>query len=182
MLELRLHGRGGQGAQVGCQILAAAFFRAGAWVQAFAAYGGERRGAPVVASLRIAERPILLRADVLQADHLLVLDRTLLADLPTGVLKPGGIVIVNGPSMPCGYMPEASRVVAVDAAAIAGRAGLGAIVATAMLGAFAAATDLVSLEHLLAAVEEWSPARKQDNVAACVDAWHATHALLGAEA
>lgn len=55
VLEIRIQGRGGQGAQVACQMLAAAFFRSGRWVQAFAAYGGERRGAPVAASLRVDE-------------------------------------------------------------------------------------------------------------------------------
>ena len=64
MLEIRIHGRGGQGAQVACQILADAFFRSGRQVQAFAAYGGERRGAPVTAYLRADDRPIRLRCDV----------------------------------------------------------------------------------------------------------------------
>ena len=70
MLEIRIHGRGGQGAQVACQILADAFFRQGAWVQAFTAYGGERRGAPVIASLRVADAPIRdAGAAVLLVDH-----------------------------------------------------------------------------------------------------------------
>jgi pyruvate ferredoxin oxidoreductase gamma subunit/2-oxoisovalerate ferredoxin oxidoreductase gamma subunit len=171
MLEIRLHGRGGQGAQVGCQILAAAFFRAGAWVQAFAAYGGERRGAPVTASLRVDATPIVVRCDVGEADHLLVLDSSLLPDLPDEILRTGGTIVVNSSHAPCWRMPGASRVVAVDASAIARAAGLGTIVSTPLLGAFAASTGLVTLEDLVAAVEEWSPAKKRENVAACTDGY-----------
>lgn len=180
MLEIRIHGRGGQGAQVACQILAAAFFRAGAWVQAFAAYGGERRGAPVTASLRVDARQIRLRCDVTEADHLLVLDPTLLADLPPDVLRDGGTIVVNRAEAPGGRMPLASRIVAVDAAAIARRTGLGAIVSTAVLGAFAAATGLVTLDDLAAAVEEWSPVRKQENLAACAEGYREAQGLVGA--
>src|SRR3990172_7218449 len=119
MLEIRIHGRGGQGAQVGCQILAHAFFRAGRCVQAFAAYGGERRGAP-------ASR---------------------------GPRRDGGVVVVNGREPPPVTLPAGARLVTIDAAAIARTHGLGPIVATAVLGAFAGATGLVALAELVGAVE-----------------------------
>jgi pyruvate ferredoxin oxidoreductase gamma subunit len=180
MLEICIQGRGGQGAQVACQILAAAFFRAGAWVQAFAAYGGERRGAPVTASLRVDDTPIRMRCDVAEADHLLVLDSSLLVDVPPEILRTGGTVVVNSVQAPCGRMPGASRVVAVDASSIARHAGLGSIVSTAVLGAFAGATGLVTLDALLAAVEEWSPVKKQENVAACAQGYRQVTALAGA--
>jgi pyruvate ferredoxin oxidoreductase gamma subunit len=180
MLEIRIHGRGGQGGQVACQILAAAFFRAGAWVQAFAAYGGERRGAPVTASLRVDTVPIRVRCDVGEADHLLVLDAALLADLPDEILRAGGTIVVNSPQAPCGRMPGASRVAAVDASAIAREAGLGPIVSTAVLGAFAAATGLVGLDDLAAAVEDWSPVKKPENVAACAGGYRAVAVFAGA--
>jgi 2-oxoacid:acceptor oxidoreductase gamma subunit (pyruvate/2-ketoisovalerate family) len=167
MLEIRIHGRGGQGAQVGCQMLAAAFFRAGREVQAFAAYGGERRGAPVTAFLRVDDRPIRVRCDIEQASHAIVLDTGLLGALTPGMLHDDAVVVVNGPAAPCGFAPQAGRIVSVDAAAIAREAGLGPIVATAMLGAFAAATGLVRLEDLVAVVAEGSPGRAEANVAAC---------------
>jgi pyruvate ferredoxin oxidoreductase gamma subunit len=166
MLELRIHGRGGQGAQVACQILADAFFREGAWVQAFAAYGGERRGAPVTASLRVADAPIRLRCDVEHPAHLIVLDPTLLSELPPGSLSVDGLVLVNSPGLPCGRLASSATVVAIDAEAIAHRVGLGPIVATAMAGAFAGATGLVSVDSLVAAVEAGSPTRKRENVEA----------------
>jgi 2-oxoacid:acceptor oxidoreductase gamma subunit (pyruvate/2-ketoisovalerate family) len=169
MLEIRFHGRGGQGAQVACQMLATALFRAGRWVQAFAAYGGERRGAPVTAFLRADDRPIRLRSDIERPHVAVVLDATMLAglDLPA-TLRPGGLVLVNAKAPPEVPLPPGGRLVAVDAAAIAERAGLDAIVAPVMLGAFGAVTGQVTLDDLTAAVEELSPSRRRENVEACV--------------
>ena len=172
MLEVRIHGRGGQGAQVACQILAGALFRSGRYVQAFAAYGGERRGAPVTAFVRADDRPIRLRCDIERPHHLLVLDPTMLEDRQVVAdVRPGGLVVVNSGEAPRAVLPGGIRLVPVDAAAIAGRAGLGGIVSTAMVGAFCGATGLVSLDDLVAAVEEGSPARKSDNARACAVAY-----------
>jgi 2-oxoacid:acceptor oxidoreductase gamma subunit (pyruvate/2-ketoisovalerate family) len=179
MLEIRIHGRGGQGAQVGCQILAGAFFRSGRFVQAFAAYGGERRGAPVTASIRADATPIQLRCDIECADHALVLDATLIAALRPGSVREGGLVVVNSPSAPCSRMPQSTRVVAVDATAISRRHGLGPIVSTPIIGAFVGATGVVTLDDLTEAVIEWSPAKKAENVAACADGFRAALALMG---
>jgi 2-oxoacid:acceptor oxidoreductase gamma subunit (pyruvate/2-ketoisovalerate family) len=182
LTEITIHGRGGQGAQVGAQVLAAAFFRSGWQVQAFAAYGAERRGAPVTAYVRVDESPIHLRCDITEADHLLVLDASLLAGIGPSSLRAGGMLVVNSAVAPCGYMPGAGRVVPVDASSIARRAGLGPIVATAILGAFVGATGLVPLDDLVQALMEWSPLRKDENVAACVEAYHDAVALGTVEA
>jgi len=145
MLEIRIHGRGGQGAQVGCQILAQALFRAGRSVQAFAAYGGERRGAPVTAYLRVADRPIRLRCDIERPHHALVLDATVLADGQlAGTLRPGGVLLVNAKAaLP--DPPPTVRLVTIDAGGIAERYGLGTIVATAGVGAFVGITADVNV-------------------------------------
>ncbi|MBI4607760.1 MAG: 2-oxoacid:acceptor oxidoreductase family protein [Candidatus Rokubacteria bacterium] len=203
-LEIRIHGRGGQGAQVGCQILAGAFFRAGRWAQAFAAYGGERRGAPVTAFLRVADRPLRVRADIEHPDHVIVLDPSLLAEPNvTAGIREGGSLLVDAPLtrvLPVEVTRvvavdatasaairearvgagEALRVLTVDATSIAMRWGLGPIVSTAMLGAFAGATGLVSLETLLEAVREGSPSRLEENILACREAY-AVCARLDAE-
>ncbi len=173
MLEIRIHGRGGQGAQVGCQILAHAFFRSGRCVQAFAAYGGERRGAPVTAYLRVDDRPIRLRCDIERADHALVLDASMLAEAPAilGTLRDGAVVAVNGREPPRVTLPAGVRLVTIDAAAIARAHGLGPIVATVVAGAFAGATGLVGVDDLVAAVEEGSPVKKRENVEACTAAY-----------
>lgn len=178
MVEITIHGRGGQGAQVAAQMLADALFRAGRYVQAFAAYGGERRGAPVTAFVRAADTPILVRCDIERADHVLVLDATLLARLAPESIRPDALVVVNGGVAPEGRSPLASRPVAVDASSIARRAGLGPIVATAMLGGFTAASELLGLPELQAAVEAGSPSKKRENVEACALAYAETIAAL----
>jgi pyruvate ferredoxin oxidoreductase gamma subunit/2-oxoisovalerate ferredoxin oxidoreductase gamma subunit len=171
MLEVRIHGRGGQGAQVGCQILADAFFRAGHWVQAFAAYGGERRGAPVTASLRVDHAPIRVRCDIERPAYAIVLDPGLVAEVTAAALAEPALVVVNAPAAPCSRMRGSARIVSVDATAIARRTGLGVIVSTAMLGAFGALTGLVDLEHLVAAVAAGSPVKSRENVEACRAGW-----------
>jgi pyruvate ferredoxin oxidoreductase gamma subunit len=168
VLEVRIHGRGGQGAQVACQMLAAALFRAGRFVQAFAAYGGERRGAPVTAFLRADDRPVRVRCDIERPHHVLVFDHTMLQDPKlTADVRPHGLVVVNSSQAPDVSALDGARMVAVDAAAIARRAGLGFIVSTAMVGAFGGATGLIPLDDLAAAVESASPTWKGENVLAC---------------
>ena len=172
MLEVRIHGRGGQGAQVACRMLAGALYRSGRFVQAFAAYGGERRGAPVTAFLRADDRPVRVRCDIEQPDHLLVFDPTILQDPKIlADVRPGGIVVVNGREAPTAARAEGLHVIAVDATAIARAAGLGPILSTAMVGAFGGATGLVAENELAAAVEEASPTWKRENVLACHTAY-----------
>ena len=78
MIEIRIHGRGGQGNVVAAYLLAAAAFDAGLQCQAFPAFGAERRGAPVVAFVRISETPIFRRNQVKHPAYLIIQDRTLL--------------------------------------------------------------------------------------------------------
>ena len=68
MREIRIHGRGGQGAVVASKFLAVALFREESWVQSFPAFGVERRGAPVTAFLRVADSPINLRCEIYEPD------------------------------------------------------------------------------------------------------------------
>ena len=93
MLEIRFHGRGGQGTVVATILLAKAFFQAGYYVQSFPVFGVERRGAPVEAYLRLDEKQILIRTNVYTPDHVVVLDQTLLqgVDVTQG-LKPCGFL------------------------------------------------------------------------------------------
>ena len=180
MQAIGFHGRGGQGARAACRMLAAAFVRAGRHVQVFAADGGERPGAPVRALLRVDAAPIRRRCDTARADYVLVFDPTLLPDIPPASVAPDGLVLVNCPTAPCARVPLAARVFAIDATAIAERAGLGPIVSTALLGAFAGATGLLPLAEVCAAVEAGSPARRAEHVAACRAAGLAAAELAGA--
>jgi len=181
MREVRIHGRGGQGAVIASKLLAAALFKDGLSVQSFPAFGVERRGAPVTAFLRFSSGPILLRCEINEPDDLVVLDPTLMdaVDVTAG-LKPGGTILINSQSDPTTY-PQAARfrVVTVDANRIALRHGLGSrtqpIVNTAILGAFASCTEHVSLESVCGAIDEDVPIVPAENVAAAreaAEAWH----------
>ena len=97
MLEIRFHGRGGQGTVVATILMSKAFFRAGYQVQSFPFFGVERRGAPVEAYLRLDKGKILLRTNVYTPDHVVVLDRTLIGSIDvTRGMKDGGTITFNG--------------------------------------------------------------------------------------
>jgi len=176
MLEIRVHGRGGQGAVIASKILAAAAFKEGKHVQAFPAFGVERRGAPVAAFARLAEQPILLRCQIYEPDHVIVLDATLFqaVDVTAG-LRPGGWVLINSDRPPAAFgLGPRFRPATVDAGAIAAAYHLGPrnapIVNTAILGAFAAATGIVGLDAVLAAIREAAPVDTEQNLAAAREA------------
>src|SRR6478609_6322163 len=96
MFEIRLHGRGGQGAVTAAEMLSVAAFREGRHAQAFPSFGSERTGAPVVAYCRIDEREIRVREPIMQPDALIIQDPTLLhhVDVFAG-LAPQGFVLIN---------------------------------------------------------------------------------------
>ncbi|MEM0319993.1 MAG: 2-oxoacid:acceptor oxidoreductase family protein, partial [Candidatus Nezhaarchaeales archaeon] len=98
MIEIRWHGRGGQGAVTAAEILASAAALEGKWVQAFPSFGAERRGAPVQAYTRIDEKPILDRSFIYEPDIVVVLDEGLLDAERDSVLmglKLNGKLVVN---------------------------------------------------------------------------------------
>jgi 2-oxoacid:acceptor oxidoreductase gamma subunit (pyruvate/2-ketoisovalerate family) len=177
MTELRIHGRGGQGAVVASKLLAAAMFHEGRSVQSFPSFGVERRGAPVTAFLRVSDGPILLRCEITHPDGVIVLDPTLVeaTDVAAG-LKPGGLLLLNAPHDPSHYpaLAERFRLGTVDASEVARRHGLGSrtqpIVNTAILGAFAALSGLVGIESVLHVIQEELPSRVEANVAAAREA------------
>jgi len=191
MIEVRFHGRGGQGAVIASEILAAALFAEGKFVQAFPAFGIERRGAPVTAFLRMSSTPIRLRCQIESPDHVVILDPTLIpvVDVTAG-LKPGGWVIINSDREPDTFsslMDQGWRIATVDAADIASRHTLGArtnpIVNTAILGAFSHVTRLVKLESVVQAIEEGVPVKPGQNREAAREAFSAVRmpVLEGAE-
>jgi len=173
MRELRFHGRGGQGTVVASNLLAVALFREGREVQSFPAFGVERRGAPVTAFLRVSDAPILLRCEITEPDDLIILDATLIGAIDVGAgLKPGGSILINAAGPPDAYpdLCRRFRVATVDASAIAQRFGLGSktqpIVNTAILGAFAVTTELVTLKSVCDAIREEVPHKADANVEA----------------
>lgn len=154
--EIRIHGRGGQGSVTAAEIIAVAGFEDKKYSQAFPAFGVERRGAPVMAFVRIADQPIRVRSQIYNPDYVLVQDVTLLdvVDVAAG-LKPDGKIIINTdrPKEKLKLKTEA-QVVTIDATKIAMEILGRPIVNTIMLGAFCGATGQVSLESMNAAVSE----------------------------
>ena len=155
-MEIRIHGRGGQGGVTCAKILAAVHARMGFSVQAFGDYASERSGAPVRAYTRVSREPITNRNKVYRPDHLLVLDPTLLGDEVVSGLSPGGILLLNTPDAP-EALPELARPFqrwVVDATEIARRHRIGTrtvvIVNTTIAGAFlkALGLDLTVLEEV----------------------------------
>lgn len=177
MRELRIHGRGGQGAVIASKILASALFHEGRSVQSFPAFGVERRGAPVTAFLRTSGSPILLRCEIQEPDDLIILDPTLIKaiDVAQG-LRAGGTILINTdrPAETYANLTAKFRVALVDASGIARQHGLGSktqpVVNTAILGAFAAVSGMVGLEAICSAIAESVPSKPEQNVAAAREA------------
>ena len=186
MIELRFHGRGGQGSVVGAKVLADAFFHEGKHVQSFPAFGVERRGAPVVAFTRIDDEPIYIRCNIYMPDVVIVLDPSLLSEVAvTDGMKSGGLALINIPHEEAGSLELGdAAVVSVNATEIAVRHGLGTntnpIVNTAILGAYARASGLVSIESVTDAIRAGVPKGAEKNAAAAEDAFRETHILTGA--
>lgn len=100
-LEIRWHGRGGQGAKTASLLLADAAFATGNYVQGFPEYGPERMGAPITAYNRISEKPIRVHSNIYNPDYVVVVDQTLLEAVNvTEGLKEYGAIIVNSEKSP----------------------------------------------------------------------------------
>ena len=96
MVEIRWHGRGGQGAKTASLLLADAAFNTGKYIQGFPEYGPERRGAPITAYNRISDKPITIHSNIYEPDYVVVVDDTLLEAVPvTDGLKKTGAIVIN---------------------------------------------------------------------------------------
>lgn len=159
MMEVRWHSRAGQGAVTAAETLASAALREGKHVQAFPEFGPERMGAPLRAFNRISPQPIRIHGVVEQADVVIVVDPSLLGAIPVDEnVAPDGIILANTTKS----LHEArqlltlngQRVACIDATQIAVDCFGMQKPNTPMLGAVARTTDLISLDTLLAEVEE----------------------------
>ncbi|MFA5399355.1 MAG: 2-oxoacid:acceptor oxidoreductase family protein [Dehalococcoidia bacterium] len=178
-IEIRWHGRGGQGAVTSAELTALAAMREGKYAQAFPSFGPERRGAPVLAFNRISQdTPIRIRSGVVKPDIVIVLDPGLvtLINVVDG-LKPGGALIVNSTRSVDDLKQEFSgdwKLAVVNASAIA-RELLGVnIVNTTMLGALIRATGIINMESLTEPLAEKFGARSKSNFEACNRAFKET--------
>jgi pyruvate ferredoxin oxidoreductase gamma subunit len=152
MIEIRFHGRGGQGAVTSVELLALAAIEEGKYAQGFPSFGPERRGAPVLAFLRIDDHHIRLRCKIAQPDVVLILDPSLIRiQNPAADLKPDGVIVLNSNKTTAEVRKEFGfkhKLAVVDANTIA-REVLGVpITNTTMLGALIKATAAVSVDSL----------------------------------
>ena len=177
MIEIRFHGRGGQGTVVASILLAKAFFQAGYFVQSFPFFGVERRGAPVEAYLRLDKSKILIRTNVYTPDHVVVLDHTLLSSVDvTHGLKQGGVVLINAKKGSIELKDfKGYRLAVVDATRIALRNNVGTrthpIVNTSLMGALSKVLGMPPMDAITNAIEKEVPGKPRENIRAAGEAY-----------
>ncbi len=158
MIEIRFHGRGGQGAVTSAELTALAAIEQGKYAQAFPSFGPERRGAPVMAYVRVSDEPIRTREKIYEPDIVVVLDPTLLDIVNVGAgLKDNGIVVLNTTKSAEEIRERigiTAKLALVDASRIAMETMGIPITNTTLLGAMLKATDLLPLSALEGPLEE----------------------------
>jgi pyruvate ferredoxin oxidoreductase gamma subunit len=182
MLEIRLHGRGGQGAVTSAELLALAVINEGKYGQAFPSFGPERRGAPVIAFCRVDEKQIKIRTYVDEPDLVLVLDPSILRIVNvTAGLKDDGILVANTKHKADAIRKELDlkcRLAVVDANRIA-REELGIpITNTTMLGALLRAKAVVDPASLIEPLRERFGRIAEKNIKAFKRAFEETELAL----
>lgn len=157
MIEIRIHGRGGQGVVTAAELIAIAAFKDGKQAQAFPSFGVERTGAPVESYARIDDQPIIVRQQIYQPNVLIIQDATLLdtIDVTKGCDKKT-VVIINTAKTQAELkinLPK-NNLRTIDATKIALEIIGKNIVNTVILGSFAKATGFITLEALKKAIAE----------------------------
>jgi pyruvate ferredoxin oxidoreductase gamma subunit len=152
MIEMRFHGRGGQGAVTSAELVAQAAIDMGKYATAFPSFGPERRGAPVVAFARVDDQPVRLRSKIYSPDVVIVLDPSLL-DItnPVDGIHANGILIINtteGADAVRRHLNYEGRLALVDASRIAQEVLGLPITNTTMVGALVKGTALLTVESL----------------------------------
>jgi pyruvate ferredoxin oxidoreductase gamma subunit len=184
MIEIRFHGRGGQGGVTSAELLAHAAINEGRYAQAFPSFGPERRGAPVVAFCRISDDPIRIRANICEPDLVVVLDYSILriVDVTSGLKLPGGILVTDskfsGEKVKEDFNIKAKLAV-VDAAGIALEVLGLAITNTTMLGSLVKASNVVQKDSLIEPLKERFGRIADKNIAAYERAYEETMVLDG---
>jgi pyruvate ferredoxin oxidoreductase gamma subunit len=174
MIEIRIHGRGGQGNVAAAELLSIAAFHDGKFAQAFPSFGAERVGAPVQAFVRIDDKKVRTREDVLHPDYLIVQDYSLVENVPIlDGLKSDGLLLINSDKSPEDLkLKTTATVETIPATEIAieiiGRPIPNAI----MIGAFCSITGLVSLKAVQEAIMARFPGKVGENNVAALERAH----------
>jgi pyruvate ferredoxin oxidoreductase gamma subunit len=162
--EIRIHARAGQGAITTASLLGYAYFLKGAYPFAFPTFGAARMGAPMNAFVRVDSKPVRLRSQIYEPDYLLIMDATLMRGFNCfSGLKEKGIAVINqkeGVEVP--KVKPTQKVLAVPASEIALKTIGRPLGNTALIGAFAAATEELELETVLEAVKKIFSGKAQE--------------------
>ncbi|MEW6034372.1 MAG: 2-oxoacid:acceptor oxidoreductase family protein [Chloroflexota bacterium] len=182
MKEVRVHGRGGQGAVAAVGMLALAFVLEGKFARSFPMFTGfERRYAPVVGFLRFDDKPMTIQLQVYNPDCVVVLDSTLVkaVDVFAGLKKPGiAVWCEDRPVEQIPLSPAVKRIGMVDANKLALEVFGRPIANTAMLGAFAKTTGWVQISSVVTALEQkLAPALVEKNVKLATRAYELTRVV-----
>lgn len=187
MLDIRFHGRGGQGTVLAAKMLSDAILRGGKGeCMAIPEFGVERRGAPVRAYARISSTKVRVRSKIYDPDIVVLLDPALAtSENITEGLKPTGTLLINTDHKreELAKRWPGVRILCIPARAIALAHGLGPaaspVVNTAILGAMCAAFELASLQDVTGAVRDSVPWQVEENIAAAVDAYEMMRKEMG---
>ena len=177
-IDIRWHGRGGQGAITAAKIVAKAMFASGyAGVVMVPTFGTERRGAPVFTSLKLSKEKIYDLSPIEKPDIIVVLDHVLLEEenILSG-LKEDGLIVVNSPCSIDDYRFDGRKVAICDVSTLSIKAGLPeGMVNSGIIGAFAFASTIIGMEALVEAIkEEFSDRRPDKNAQAALLAYENT--------
>jgi pyruvate ferredoxin oxidoreductase gamma subunit len=178
MIEIRFHGRGGQGAVTSAELLALAAIGEGKYAQAFPSFGPERRGAPVVAFCRISDEPIRIRANISEPDIVVVLDASLLKIVNVAAgLKPQGVLVTTSKDDAAKVREDLKlkqRLAVVDATKIAMEVLGLPITNTTLLGSLVKAVDVVKKESFVHPLKERFGRIAEKNISAFERAYQTT--------
>ena len=178
MIEIRFHGRGGQGAVTSAELLALAAIGEGKYAQAFPSFGPERRGAPVVAFCRISDEPIRIRANISEPDIVVVLDASLLKIVNVAAgLKPQGVLVTTSKDDAAKVKDDLKlkqRLAVVDASKIAMEILGLPITNTTLLGSLVKAVDVVKKESFVHPLKERFGRIAEKNLSAFERAYQTT--------
>jgi 2-oxoacid:acceptor oxidoreductase gamma subunit (pyruvate/2-ketoisovalerate family) len=167
MKEIKIFGRGGQGAVTAAQILATAAFLEGYWSQTFPQFGAERRGAPVLAYVRLDQEPIPIRSKVYTPDVVIVMDFNLFKmTKPLDGIHSDGMAIINqekDAELPLEFSDKVDHLYTIAASSIAheiyGKTTI-PITNVIILGAYCAAQNDIALDSIYKALPDFFPSDK----------------------
>lgn len=166
VIQIRWHGRGGQGAITAAKVVAEAAFKSGYdGVVMAPTFGTERRGAPVTTSLKISREKIYDLSPILSPDIVVVLDHLILNEVDaTAGLKPGGLLIINSPRSAQDHQLADYRVAVANVTKLGIEAGLRkGIVNSGIIGALGKATGLLDIDMLTKCIADEFASRKPEN-------------------